>query len=112
MDMAYLQQSDIQGDVIRYRRRKIGHIDRAVKAAQFRYNASVDEIGYIFERGLDRNQVERLASLEFVRENKDLFITGSTKISMLSGHSPRIQSLHFTGQFTPFQIGLSVTQHR
>lgn len=53
-------------------------IERAVKAAMFRYNASLEEIDYTFERGLDRNQVERLAALEFVRENKDLFITGPT----------------------------------
>jgi DNA replication protein DnaC len=53
-------------------------VERAVKAASFRYNAFLEEIDYTFERGLDRNQVERLAALEFVKENKDLFITGPT----------------------------------
>jgi DNA replication protein DnaC len=53
-------------------------IERAVKAASFRYNASLEEINYSFERGLDRNQVERLAAMEFVKESKDLFITGPT----------------------------------
>lgn len=53
-------------------------IERAVKCAQFRYNASLEDIDYSFERGLDRNQVERLASMEFVTQNKDLFITGPT----------------------------------
>lgn len=53
-------------------------IARAVKAAQFRYNATLEEMDYTFERGLDRNQVERLAALEFVKESKDLFITGPT----------------------------------
>lgn len=53
-------------------------IDRSLKAAAFRYNASLEEIDYSFERGLDRNQVDRLAALEFVRESKDLFITGPT----------------------------------
>ena len=53
-------------------------IERAVKQANFRYNASLEEIDYTFERGLDRNQVERLAALEFVRDSKDLFITGPT----------------------------------
>lgn len=53
-------------------------IDRYLKAAAFRYNASLEEIDYNFERGLDRNQVDRLAALEFVRESKDLFITGPT----------------------------------
>lgn len=53
-------------------------MDRAIKAAAFRYNASLEEIDYSFERGLDRNHVDRLAALEFVRESKDLFITGPT----------------------------------
>jgi len=53
-------------------------IERAVRAASFRYNAFLEEIDYSFERGLDRNQVERLAALEFVKEGKDLFITGPT----------------------------------
>lgn len=53
-------------------------VERAVKAASFRYNASLEEIDYTFERGLDSNQVDQLAALEFVRENKDLFITGPT----------------------------------
>lgn len=53
-------------------------IERATKQANFRYNASLAEVDYTFERGLDRNQVERLAALEFIRESKDLFITGPT----------------------------------
>jgi len=53
-------------------------IERAIKAAQFRYNASLEDLDYTYERGLDRNQVERLAALEYVRESKDLFITGPT----------------------------------
>ena len=53
-------------------------VDRAIKAACFRYNASLEGIDYNFERGLDRNQVDRLAALDFVRESKVLFITGPT----------------------------------
>jgi hypothetical protein len=34
--------------------------------------------GLHFERGMDRNQAEQLASMEFVRQSKDLFITGPT----------------------------------
>jgi DNA replication protein DnaC len=51
-------------------------IERAVKQACFRYTASLEDLDYTFERGLDRNQVERLAALEFIREHKDLFIIG------------------------------------
>lgn len=53
-------------------------IERAIKAANFRYNASLEDIDYTFERGLDRNQVDRLAALEFVRDSKDMLITGPT----------------------------------
>lgn len=53
-------------------------IERAIKAASFRYNASLQEMDYSFERGVDQNQVEPLAALAFVKENKDLFITGPT----------------------------------
>ena len=58
--------------------RKNRAVERAVRAAAFRYNASLEDIDYTFERGLDRNQVERLAALEFIRDHKDLFITGPT----------------------------------
>lgn len=53
-------------------------IERAIKAANFRYNACLEDIDYTFERGLDRNQVDRLAGLEFIKESKDMLITGPT----------------------------------
>lgn len=53
-------------------------VERSIKQAYFRYKASLEDLDYSIERGLDKNQVHRLASLDFVREHKDLFITGST----------------------------------
>ena len=53
-------------------------VDRALKQANFRYKASLEQLDYSIERGLDKNQVPRLASLDFIKEHKDLFITGST----------------------------------
>ena len=58
--------------------RKNRAVERAVRAAAFRYNAALEDIDYTFERGLDRNQVERLAALEFIRDHRDLFVTGPT----------------------------------
>lgn len=53
------------------------NIDRLVKNANFRYgDASVAQIDYNLPRGLDRNQMERLASLDFIRKGDSLFITG------------------------------------
>lgn len=45
--------------------------------ASFRYKASLEEVDYSLDRGLDRNQLQRLAELSFVKEAKDLFVTGS-----------------------------------
>jgi len=53
-------------------------VARFIQMAGFRYKASIEEIDYSMERGLDRNQMNRLASLDFIREHKDLFITGPT----------------------------------
>lgn len=53
-------------------------IKRLTKQAAFRYNATIEEIDYRSERGIDRNQIERLAELTFIKEHKDLFVTGST----------------------------------
>lgn len=58
--------------------RKNRAVERAVRVANFRYKASIEQIDYSIERGLDRNQMHRLAALDFIKEHKDLFITGST----------------------------------
>ncbi len=53
------------------------NIERPVKNANFRYDdASVAQIDYNLPRGPDRNQMERLASLDFIRKGENLFITG------------------------------------
>lgn len=52
-------------------------IERLIRQASFRYKASMEEMDYSIDRGLDRNLLQRLAELSFVRESKDLFITGS-----------------------------------
>ena len=50
-------------------------IERLIKGAAFRYKAYLEEIVYGVSRGLDRNQMERLASLDFVSTGQNLFIT-------------------------------------
>ena len=52
-------------------------VERAIRQASFRYKATIEEIDFSVERGLDKNLTLRLADLTFVRERKDLFITGS-----------------------------------
>ena len=53
-------------------------IERLIRAANFRYNAYLETINYTLKRNLDRNQLERLASMDFIRNGENLFITGST----------------------------------
>lgn len=53
-------------------------IARLTKNAAFRYKAYLEQIDYATNRGLDRNQMERLATLDFVHKGQNLFITGSS----------------------------------
>ncbi len=51
---------------------------RGLKNANFRYSASIEQLDYTGERGLDKNLVQRLSTCEFIKKGEDLFITGST----------------------------------
>lgn len=53
-------------------------IQRAIRYANFRHKAAIEEVSFSVERGLDKNQIQRLAELSFISELKDLFITRST----------------------------------
>ena len=53
-------------------------IERLIRGANFRYKAYPEEIDYAINRGLERNQMERLLALDFVRQGMNLFITGSS----------------------------------
>lgn len=57
--------------------RSAAAIDRLIRQASFRYKAYPEQIDYAINRGLERNQMERLASLDFIRGGQNLFITGS-----------------------------------
>lgn len=53
-------------------------IQRLIRMASFRYNAYLEDVDYTISCGLDRNQMERLASLDFIRKGRNPFITGSS----------------------------------
>ena len=44
-------------------------IQRLIRGASFRYKAFPEEIDYTIQRGLDRNQMERLCGLDFIRQS-------------------------------------------
>jgi DNA replication protein DnaC len=54
--------------------------DRMVKNARFHYNASVEEIIYDDSRNINRNSIIRLADCEYIKQNENLLITGSTGV--------------------------------
>jgi DNA replication protein DnaC len=53
-------------------------IERNLKGARFRYKASIEQLDYSTERGLDKNLLHRLADGEFINRKENVLITGST----------------------------------
>jgi DNA replication protein DnaC len=58
--------------------RKHRSVERNIKTARFRYVAHKEDLDYAPERGLDKNQIDRLFSGDFIKKRQDVFITGST----------------------------------
>jgi DNA replication protein DnaC len=55
-------------------------ISRYLKNAQFRYPASIEEIDFIKNRNLDKNNMLRLSDCSFIKRKEDILITGSTGV--------------------------------
>jgi DNA replication protein DnaC len=53
-------------------------IERTMRNARFRYKATIEQLDYSTERGVDKNQVHRLADGEFINKKENILITGST----------------------------------
>ena len=53
-------------------------IERTTKNARFRYKASVEQLDYEGQRGLDKNNIQRLADGKYITENENILITGPT----------------------------------
>ncbi len=51
-------------------------VARMTRNAAFRYRACLEETDYNVSRGLDRNQTERLSTLDFAKSGKNLFVAG------------------------------------
>jgi DNA replication protein DnaC len=60
----------------RYNRR----IERQIRNAKFRYNASMEKLYFGPERNVDKNQLMRFAECEFIDKAEDILITGCTGI--------------------------------
>lgn len=60
--------------------RQTRKIDRLMRLARFRYKASIEEIAFNEQRNLDKNQILRFAECDFLRQKKNILITGSTGV--------------------------------
>ena len=53
-------------------------IDRGMKRAKFRYKATLEQLDYSSDRGLDKNQIHRFGDTTFITKKENIMITGST----------------------------------
>jgi DNA replication protein DnaC len=49
-----------------------------IKAAKFRYQASIEEIDFIAQRNLEKNTILRLSDTSFIKRGENVLITGAT----------------------------------
>lgn len=69
--IAYLMQSEWDD-------RQNRKIERLTKSAKFRYSAVMENIDYDPTRNIDKNQIQRFTSCDFVQRKDNILITGST----------------------------------
>jgi DNA replication protein DnaC len=60
--------------------RRQKRFEARARTARLRHNASVEDIDYHAARGLDRALFLRLAGCDFIRERRNLLITGPTRL--------------------------------
>lgn len=67
----------LQGEVDERSNRRF---DRLQKNARFRYHASVAELGYDANRGLDKSLVSQLSTCRWIEKGESLLISGATGV--------------------------------
>lgn len=55
-------------------------LSRLIKQAKFKQQASLEQINYSHQRGLDKNYLLRLQNCDWIKKSRDLLITGSTGV--------------------------------
>ncbi|MCA4793725.1 ATP-binding protein [Myroides odoratimimus] len=63
-----------------YENRQNRKVERLIKQASFRQNASIADINYTHHRGLDKNMFSRLATLDFMLKKQNIIITGASGV--------------------------------
>jgi len=75
-------------------------LQRLIKAAKFRYQASLEEIDFKLDRGLDKNMLLRFSSCNWIEKRRDIIITGPTGV----GKSFLASALGFQGCMYGFKV--------
>ena len=81
--VAYLIQSEWDD-------RQDRKIERLTKAARFRYSAVMEAIDFDPSRCLDKNQIQRFASCDFIKHKQNILVTGSTGAGKVIWHRPLV----------------------
>lgn len=55
-------------------------LNRLLRAARFRYQASLEEIDYTLDRTVDKNQILRLSDCSWIDKGQDILISGPTGV--------------------------------
>lgn len=55
-------------------------IERQIRNARFRYNATIEQLYFDVDRNLEKNQILRFAQCKFINKGENILITGSTGI--------------------------------
>lgn len=63
-----------------YENRQNRKVERLIKQANFRQNASIADINYTHHRDLDKNMFSRLATLDFMLKKQNIIITGASGV--------------------------------
>jgi DNA replication protein DnaC len=81
-------------------------INRLMKNAKFRYQASLDEIDYQHPRNLDRNQMLRFIDCNYLRKAENILVTGATGL----GKSHIVSALGNQGCLMGYKVMYRNTQ--
>lgn len=77
-DLSFEERFSLLVD-IEWARRKSNKLERLIKNANFRYsNACIEDIEYHPDRKLDKTQILRLASGQYIQEKHNIIIKGAS----------------------------------
>ena len=55
-------------------------LERLIKAARFRYQASLEDLDFNLDRNIDKNKIMRLSDCSWIKKGEDILITGPTGV--------------------------------